>query len=286
MKHSIKNKLFICFFFLISICMLCFITISTPVIPYWTIISLVFFATIAESLSVVMGEKSISVSSAITICAMILYGPIAAVWTSFLSYVFRVYRNPDTNKIMTIFSKSALTAMSNSTMTILSSSLSSLAYVALNGKILGNSIVIGSSSFSNVITIISGESVHILIAITIDMLVNTLLFAGYIHTSGRGQLFQEWVHDFFWSFAGLLVVGLMGVLLTAIYLQYGWFVALLFFAPLLLARYTFSLYNNLRVSYMDTVKSLSDAIEAKDLYTRGHSQRVYEYSALIDLCCR
>lgn len=32
---------------------------------------------------------------------------------------------------------------------------------------------------------------------------------------------------------------------------------------------------------MDTVKSLSDAIEAKDLYTRGHSQRVQEYSAMI-----
>lgn len=32
---------------------------------------------------------------------------------------------------------------------------------------------------------------------------------------------------------------------------------------------------------MDTVKSLSDAIEAKDHYTRGHSQRVQEYSALI-----
>ena len=32
---------------------------------------------------------------------------------------------------------------------------------------------------------------------------------------------------------------------------------------------------------MDTVKSLSDAIEAKDQYTRGHSQRVQEYSAMI-----
>ena len=32
---------------------------------------------------------------------------------------------------------------------------------------------------------------------------------------------------------------------------------------------------------MDTVKSLADAIEAKDHYTRGHSQRVQEYSALI-----
>ena len=94
-------------------------------------------------------------------------------------------------------------------------------------------------------------------------------------------MIQEWIFDFFWSFAGLLVVGLMGVLLTAFYVTYGWFMILIFFAPLFLARYTFSLYSNLRVSYMDTVKSLSDAIEAKDHYTRGHSQRVQEYSALI-----
>lgn len=32
---------------------------------------------------------------------------------------------------------------------------------------------------------------------------------------------------------------------------------------------------------MDTVKTLSNAIEAKDEYTRGHTERVHEYSALI-----
>ncbi|MCX7780900.1 MAG: HD domain-containing protein [Negativicutes bacterium] len=35
------------------------------------------------------------------------------------------------------------------------------------------------------------------------------------------------------------------------------------------------------VAYMDTIKALSDAIEAKDCYTRGHSERVLRYSELI-----
>lgn len=41
------------------------------------------------------------------------------------------------------------------------------------------------------------------------------------------------------------------------------------------------LYFELRQSYFETVKALSEAIEAKDPYTRGHSERVALYTTLI-----
>jgi putative nucleotidyltransferase with HDIG domain len=53
---------------------------------------------------------------------------------------------------------------------------------------------------------------------------------------------------------------------------------LLFFVPLLYARYSFRLYFDMRKIYIDTVKSLSQAVEAKDPYTNGHSMRVGRYS--------
>ncbi len=38
------------------------------------------------------------------------------------------------------------------------------------------------------------------------------------------------------------------------------------------------LYEDLQVSFFETVRSLSNALEAKDTYTRGHSDRVAQYS--------
>ncbi len=41
------------------------------------------------------------------------------------------------------------------------------------------------------------------------------------------------------------------------------------------------LYDNLNNMFLNTVKSLAAAIETKDIYTRGHSERVTKYSELI-----
>ncbi len=41
------------------------------------------------------------------------------------------------------------------------------------------------------------------------------------------------------------------------------------------------LYENLRQFFLNTVKTLAAAIETKDIYTRGHSERVTEFSLLI-----
>ncbi|MEW6379035.1 MAG: HD domain-containing phosphohydrolase [bacterium] len=43
----------------------------------------------------------------------------------------------------------------------------------------------------------------------------------------------------------------------------------------------FNLYNDLKKSYFDTIRALVNAIEAKDPYTFGHSERVTELSLLI-----
>ncbi|MDI6758696.1 MAG: HD domain-containing protein [Candidatus Omnitrophota bacterium] len=41
------------------------------------------------------------------------------------------------------------------------------------------------------------------------------------------------------------------------------------------------LYEDLRLTYLRTIKSLAQAIEARDSYTRSHSERVSKYAALI-----
>jgi HD-GYP domain-containing protein (c-di-GMP phosphodiesterase class II) len=52
----------------------------------------------------------------------------------------------------------------------------------------------------------------------------------------------------------------------------------LFIAPLIVARQLYVRYADLKSAYVDTIRSLIGALEAKDPYTRGHSERVSEYA--------
>ena len=56
---------------------------------------------------------------------------------------------------------------------------------------------------------------------------------------------------------------------------------LLFIVPLVVSRQVFKRYLELRAAYVDTVKSLVGAVEAKDPYTRGHSERVALYATCL-----
>ena len=55
----------------------------------------------------------------------------------------------------------------------------------------------------------------------------------------------------------------------------------LFVFPLLVARQLYQRYTGLRSAYADTIRSLIGALEAKDPYTRGHSERVSAYAAAL-----
>jgi uncharacterized domain HDIG len=61
----------------------------------------------------------------------------------------------------------------------------------------------------------------------------------------------------------------------------GEYIVLLLMLPLMLARYSFSLYLDVKQNYYNMVKTLTAALEAKDQYTEGHSHRVEVYAEKI-----
>jgi len=70
----------------------------------------------------------------------------------------------------------------------------------------------------------------------------------------------------------------LGIIIAIAYTHYGWFAVVMFLGPLLIARYSFKLYIDMRSVFFETIKALSNAMEAKDEYTQGHSYRVAQYA--------
>ena len=73
----------------------------------------------------------------------------------------------------------------------------------------------------------------------------------------------------------------LGFLMAIVYVEVGIFGILLFFLPLLLARRSFELYTKMRKMYLETIRALAAAIDAKDTYTKGHSERVTQTSVAL-----
>ena len=80
---------------------------------------------------------------------------------------------------------------------------------------------------------------------------------------------------------GLLAQIPMGWLMAQIAIAVGYWATLPFLVPLLLARYTFTKYAETRELFFGTVSALSQAIDAKDGFTRGHADRVSRIAGAI-----
>jgi putative nucleotidyltransferase with HDIG domain len=85
------------------------------------------------------------------------------------------------------------------------------------------------------------------------------------------------------SIGPYLAYGLFGVLLAVLWdaADIGPAAALLVMLPLIVARWAYSQFAEEQRAYDRTVRTLVAAVETKDLYTRGHSERVAAASVLI-----
>jgi HD-GYP domain-containing protein (c-di-GMP phosphodiesterase class II) len=112
-------------------------------------------------------------------------------------------------------------------------------------------------------------------------LTNNLLsvFAASIRT--QSPFAKVWAVSVRQVAIGLLGQVPMGWLMAQIANTVGYWATLPFLVPLLLARYTFTKYAETRDLFFGTVSALSQAIDAKDGFTRGHADRVSRIAGAI-----
>ena len=110
--------------------------------------------------------------------------------------------------------------------------------------------------------------------------VNLLLTAGILLLS-RQATGQELLHESGELAVGCLGYGMFGLLIAGLWGAVGPFSAVLVLLPLFVARWALAQTHAQQQAHAATLAALCQAVETKDYYTRGHSERVSRGSVMI-----
>ena len=200
---------------------------------------------------------------------LLIKGPVTAAAITILGSIFIIEPSPDKKKkCLTIFNTPPLKSAFNAANLTISVYLGGLVF-SLAGGIIGN---------INLPSMILPSLAMLLAIMTVNSVLLIILFKLNIGI------------PFFSSFGKNIIEFLPSVIASApigyfiakfILIENGEYLVFFFVLPLLLARFAFSLYIESKRNYYVMLKTLTLAIEAKDEYTCGHSQRVEEYASRI-----
>ena len=112
-------------------------------------------------------------------------------------------------------------------------------------------------------------------------LVNMLLAVSLASLRTDTPFARVWALSISNVLTGLVALVPLGWLMAEIAVKVGLWASFLFMVPIYLARFSFSKYAETRDLFFGTVSALSQAIDAKDGFTRGHADRVSRIAGAI-----
>ena len=261
MKLNFKTKLYLGFLAVLAAIIYIFLLNNYQITDYKMLIFWSILSVIVESLLILLPQNSVGVSVgyAITIATIIVGGPLLSSTAYFLGILFRVPKVKNRGYVH-IFNTPLYKIVYNLSQSIIVPSVMSFIYLAAGGKI---------GEFSLIPT---------LLIVLLGVVVNTFILSGFLTFFNNQNFFKIWVSNIKDTFPSSIAVGTMGIIVALAFIGYGYGAVLLFFGPLLLARYSFKLYIEMRNLYISTIQALNKSLEAKDPYTSGHSARVEKFA--------
>jgi HD-GYP domain-containing protein (c-di-GMP phosphodiesterase class II) len=151
-----------------------------------------------------------------------------------------------------------------------SGALGGLLFDALHGPV-GH---LAQSDFPSVIPILMA-------VVILYSVVNQLLVLGIIYLTQPRSARRLTSQAIPWTSSPYLAYGFLSLLMAALWENFGAPTATLLLIPLVVTRTTFASFMDQRKAYDATIAALIQAVETKDHYTRGHSERVSSGSVMI-----
>lgn len=199
-------------------------------------------------------------------CMVLCKGPYVATAIVLIGSAFVVVPTPGPQKkLKHIFNTAPIKTAFNTANFCLSIFLGGTVFVSCGG-------VVGSVAFPGVLL---PSILMIFTIITVNSILIILLFKLNIGIPLCRSVLKNLI-DFLPSVVAAAPIGYF--IAKFLIMDGGEYMVILFILPLLLARYSFTLYVDVKQNYYVMLKTLTYSLEAKDEYTRGHSERVEEYA--------
>jgi HD domain len=262
-------------------------TMTGPVrMPLFALVTLQCLFLVCDSVDTPLTARQTkwSPSSAATLAAVVLLGPLAAafVGASSLLSLRRQLRVPE--------------RMFNGAMHALSGLAAGVAYLVVGGwlarlwKVDAITLPVPPQHAHDVVLVGLPDTGHFRVIIiafaaaaAVHVLANHgLIWGVYRLNRGTGMLRREGLEsslslllasDFGYACLGLVIASLWDIM--------GWFSAVLVLVTLFVARWAMGQFAEQQRAYAETMSALCQAVETKDFYTRGHGDRVSRGAVMI-----
>lgn len=227
------------------------------------IIFFVILGIICESLVITLPNQiNVSVVFTLAVSVVMLFSPFSAGIIMASATMLSVFKKE--GRVIHIFNIPFYKTLFNGSNLFLSAASAGTVYRLLGGTSDG--------------IVLSKVAIPIVLALCVYIFTNTSLVTILISSLLSKRFDELWRSNVKWTIENFLIMSPMGIILALAFENYGYIGVLLFFGPLLMARYSFKIYMDLRRSYLETVQALSKALEAKDPITSGHAERVSKYA--------